>query len=379
MAVFITGGQAAERVNYVGYIQSSGTQFIDTLFKPNNNTRVVMDVRLTSFPTGNEAVFGSYDGTNNFWAYYRYDSSQYRATCGGTTQKRISYTEPTVRTKIELSNAGFLVGESSVSVDQTEFQIDYTVYLFALNRNGAVYYPASCEIYSCQIYDNNVLVRDLWPCFDTEGEACFYDKVEGKYYYNKGTGEFVAGGVPEKLVNYVSYIKANGNQYVDPGVKISASKAITLKIVCDCRFVDPNGDNGVGTVVSGNIFWFGCYQSYLYYGNGTNDVRLDAYQKYDGARRVFELDAVQKTFSVNGLVSLTGLSFTTPYITTNFLLPARTNGMEIYSCRVYDSGVLIRDLWPCYDPGGVACLYDKVEKKYYYNQGTGEFIAGGAA
>lgn len=52
---------------------------------------------------------------------------------------------------------------------------------------------------------------------------------------------------------------------------------------------------------------------------------------------------------------------------------------KIYSCKIYDNGVLMRDFWLCYDPDGVACLYDKVEKKYYYNAGTGEFIAGEAA
>jgi hypothetical protein len=41
-----------------------------------------------------------------------------------------------------------------------------------------------------------------------------------------------------------------------------------------------------------------------------------------------------------------------------------------------DNGVLVRDMWPCYDPDGVACLYDKVEKKYYYNAGSGAFTAG---
>ena len=49
---------------------------------------------------------------------------------------------------------------------------------------------------------------------------------------------------------------------------------------------------------------------------------------------------------------------------------------KIYYCQIYDNGTLVRDFWPCYDPDGVACLYDKVEKKYYYNAGTGAFTAG---
>ena len=46
------------------YIQSTGTQYIDTGFKPNNNTRVVMDLLYT----GNESIsneFGAWNSSNN--------------------------------------------------------------------------------------------------------------------------------------------------------------------------------------------------------------------------------------------------------------------------------------------------------------------------
>lgn len=46
---------------------------------------------------------------------------------------------------------------------------------------------------------------------------------------------------------------------------------------------------------------------------------------------------------------------------------------KVWSYQIYESDVLLYDLWPCYDPDGVACLYDKVEKKYYYNAGSGAF------
>ena len=53
--------------------------------------------------------------------------------------------------------------------------------------------------------------------------------------------------------------------------------------------------------------------------------------------------------------------------------------MKLFSCQIYDNGTLIRDYLPCLDKDGVACLYDKVSETYFYNQGTGEFIAGEAA
>jgi len=69
MSVFITGGQAAERVNFVEWIESSGTQFIDTGFKANNNTRVVItdpQGNVLSWSTGGKL---GYKGSRKSTAY----------------------------------------------------------------------------------------------------------------------------------------------------------------------------------------------------------------------------------------------------------------------------------------------------------------------
>ena len=49
------------------------------------------------------------------------------------------------------------------------------------------------KCYSASIYDNDVLTRDLVPCLDNDENPCLYDKITGKTFYNKGTGEFIAG------------------------------------------------------------------------------------------------------------------------------------------------------------------------------------------
>ena len=71
--------------------------------------------------------------------------------------------------------------------------MSHTMYLFGVNSNGSASFLSPIKLYSCQIYDNGTLVRDFWPCYDPDGVACLYDKVEKKYYYNAGTGAFTAG------------------------------------------------------------------------------------------------------------------------------------------------------------------------------------------
>ena len=49
---------------------------------------------------------------------------------------------------------------------------------------------------------------------------------------------------------------------------------------------------------------------------------------------------------------------------------------RIYYCKIYDNDTLARDYIPVIDSSERPCLFDKVEKKCYYNQGTGEFLWG---
>lgn len=184
------------------YIESTGMQYIDTGIKPNQNTKAVVDVQFAEFPAAHSAVFGANDTTNAWWAYYRYSDYLYRASAGGTTQKSIDCTDPTVRTKITLQKGAFTVDDQTVTIPETDYNIDLNAYLFALNKADAVDYPSTCKIYSCKIYDNDVLVRDYVPCRLASGVICLYDRVSGEYFYNKGVGKFIAGaeiGVLEEV------------------------------------------------------------------------------------------------------------------------------------------------------------------------------------
>ena len=61
-----------------------------------------------------------------------------------------------------------------------------------------------------------------------------------------------------------------------------------------------------------------------------------------------------------------------PKLTSGFIQQYR-----LYSFRIKDSnGNLIQELLPALDRNGVVGMYDTVKRRFHYNQGTGEFIAG---
>lgn len=192
MAVFITGGQAAQRVNYVEYIESSGTQYIDTGFKPNNNTRVVMNLLYT----GSENIsneFGAWNSSNNASFICLTTGQNNLYPFYGNASQTVSV-DRTARHTVDMDkNVVKMNGTTMITFNQMSFQCTYPMFLCCFNNAGATENMTSMRIYSCQIYDNGTLVRDFWPCYDPEGVACLYDEVEKKYYYNAGSGEFIAG------------------------------------------------------------------------------------------------------------------------------------------------------------------------------------------
>lgn len=196
----------------VQYLESTGTQYIDTGFQPNQDSRAIADVQFLSAPTSHATVFGAYDDVNGWWAYYRYDDKQYRGLNGGTSQYSISYSDATARTTIELKKGALVVGETQREIPESTYSIALNAYLFAQNRNGSLKYPASIRMYSCQIYDNGVLVRDYVPCTNASGTAGLYDVVNSKFYTNAGTGTFTAGSTTLSVARRIkkAYIGIGG-------------------------------------------------------------------------------------------------------------------------------------------------------------------------
>jgi hypothetical protein len=45
----------------------------------------------------------------------------------------------------------------------------------------------------------------------------------------------------------------------------------------------------------------------------------------------------------------------------------------MYSFKIWDNGVLVRDFIPVLDFDNRPCMYDKVNDELYYNQGAEEF------
>lgn len=180
------------------YIQSTGTQYIDTGFKPNQNSRVVMDVQMTAVSSTQFAFCsrgGSSDGYNNPFGVL-FSSTTVRSDFG-TSRVSLGGIGSTNRVTIDKNKTVCTVGSNSVTNDANTFQSVYNLFLLASPEGGTPAYFAKAKLYSCQIYDNGTLVRDFVPCINPNGEVGLYDLVTASFFGNAGTGTFTAGNVVE--------------------------------------------------------------------------------------------------------------------------------------------------------------------------------------
>ena len=168
------------------YIQSSGTQYINTGFKPNQNTKV--SAVFQGNKTSDATVFGCDAGwgSNGFSVFANAAQFGSKTTSGltfyGDTQISVIFDKGTL-----YKNDTQVWNTSGLFSSQNEMT------LFANNRNGSAQEFMTGKIYSCQIYDNGSLVRDYIPAKLDDGTVGLYDRLNGLLYINAGTGTFEAG------------------------------------------------------------------------------------------------------------------------------------------------------------------------------------------
>ena len=187
------------------YIESNGTQYIATGFKPNQNTRVVMDFHnigdYSGMSTGlcpvlgarNEvaaAAFALWIGAKSF---PHYGNVAYNANGNFTTDinRRLTY---------DFNKNVVSIGDDSITCAIATFTTNYDLCILTANNNGNIESRrASGKLYSCQIYDNGALIRDFVPWENDNGKIGLLDRVNNVFYGDAAGGNFISGDYVSEL------------------------------------------------------------------------------------------------------------------------------------------------------------------------------------
>ena len=399
----VSAGTLPKGTKFVEYIESSGTQWIDTWFSPTNkNVRIEVTYRFVSLPTGTDRkyVFGESYTIDNTNVRLQYSVG---VDCFiGFGNKHVagvpfdSYDTDTTHT-IVCSNGVFsLDGQTLAEADLSDASLSTTdtnhpVYLFGHNAGGAAKYLSSIRLYSCKIWSQGKLVRDFIPVSLTNGTTvCLYNAVRGDFYNNAGTGSFTAGPDVTAYRN-AAYIESDRTALINTGYVPTSKTEIEIQfsftqLLEDKRYVfGVYGDNGGRFMFSYGPASTGCF---LGYGNTyTNSV---AGIPYNTAKHIMKY-VRNKGFEFDGTVVDAGSVNLTKWDGTSkslYLGALNPNGgsanvaylppIRIYYCKLWEDGALVRDWVPVQRKfDGKIGLYDKVTGNLdgYYGD-RADFTAG---
>lgn len=175
----------------VEYIESSGTQYIDTGFTPNSNSRMVLDFAATDV-SGTNNIAGSRNSTTSKAFTFSTTSGNWRIGYN-TSSPQTSVSADTARHTADLNkNVLSLDGEVIYTATEATFTGYASIYIGAIHASGTGY-MGYAKFYSCRIYDNDTLIRDYVPCVNASGAAGLYDLANDTFYQNAGSGTFTAG------------------------------------------------------------------------------------------------------------------------------------------------------------------------------------------
>ena len=178
------------------YIRSTGAQYIDTGVIAKSGIRTKIDCSIDDLSSTSN-IFGAYSNSNRF--YIHYDISE-KLLLGYGAYNRVNYNlQAGTR---HLIDAEFKAGKQSLLIDETEIYsgtdtsertTNCSAFLGAMNSGTSASLFAKMTIYSCQIYDNDILIRDYVPAKDKSGAIGLYDKVNNNFVKSASSTEFIAG------------------------------------------------------------------------------------------------------------------------------------------------------------------------------------------
>lgn len=209
-----------EEYQEIEYLESNGTQYIDTGYFANINTRVVAKLFTTEVANKNwfgGSVIGSGATADGFaFNSMSENSIEYLFGNSGWNTETV-YDATNSLIALDFSNQYIYINSDTAARPQVTTFTEQTLSLCLFARNGGSA-NISGRIYAFEIYEGSTLVRNFIPCYRKEDNvAGFYDMVNGVFYQNAGTGTFIKGN--DVSGNEETYIIDKIEEYTDTEIQ----------------------------------------------------------------------------------------------------------------------------------------------------------------
>jgi len=405
------------------YIESDGTQFINTGYYVKPTSRIELDFAFVDFANTSAyaqsrlfdndannskpsiaasvyvggsaggdcslaACIGDCDSSHNFAGVWTSNSGTGTKNAYCDSSKRtIVLDELNKRIAIKANGAEVWYNDQSSSRTFTH-TASWPLGLFGRTKNNSgtsCDYRSIIRVYGFRIYESDALVHDYIPAIKN-GVAGLLDSITGTFLYDTrttGAGAFAYGGDIETADD--PYVESNGTSAINLGIVVSPK----LKIQVDYAFTDasdptPNGSShyqqhlfGPSGDISATVYINGAGN--LSFGSSDTWAGIGTGIAADTNRRVVIIDNAARKWAF-----MTGVTTNWYYDTTADLTKTGTRPIalfghpkndaatsfekfskaKVYGCKIWFDGVLIRDLAPrCID--GVAGFEDLVSGDFF--------------
>jgi len=356
----------------IEYLESSGTQCIDTLVQLYTGEEATYEIDIKAYqPAGvtNQSIILNTMYEVKPWpgVVLRYEGGYVRCY-DMSDQTNVCFPEETFEYKIIKNNI----------TNQTH---PTTVTLFSgYDGNGVLWRFGTCKIYYCKIYDHGTLVRDLIPV--RIGQVGYmFDRVTRQMFGNIGTGSFILGPDVAPLYDAeIEYLETSSNsQYF-----LFPFKIVSDNVELYCTYLSAfrgTYSEIVSCFATRSSDGFQIYQR----SSGALNVQMVSTNVNVGsvtANTVMPLSAIFKdgnytitTSTVNSGTYSGSMAVSSGNISIFNYQNASNGGERIYSLKICYNTTTTLDMIPV-RIGQVGYLYDKVSKKLYGNSGSGNFVLG---
>ena len=386
------------------YLQSNGTQRIDTGHIPDADTGVYIKAQHLSY--GDHPPIGSWESANNYYYPPRFNLTNKSGSYSfGTTYQLSFYYDKgddlVFTSTMNLYNdrtVNFWSDDTNwYGIIPVNFTATFTrpLWLFSYNMDNATinatYGKFGGRIYRAQITQGDTLVHDYVPCLDTNNRPCMYDVIEQKTLYNQGTdADFeycVEHELPSDFIK-LKYLESTGTQIIKTGIIPTDSTGIYV----DAYHTKYNGNTN-GAVIglkntngntyfyaprvqrdtNGAAFGWGAFTT----PGGNGNVRYEGSLNFlNDKKAIITAPSFAQRINTLGTLSFTPTKDLYMFGMNNYDGAATLySTYRIYRAKISEGSEVVRDWVPAYDDRrSKPCMYDLINNVAYYNDGTGEFL-----
>ena len=177
----------------VEYIQSSGTQYIDTGRKLTQDSDITIDFSIVGVLAKNAGIFGSRQSAyeKNLAMFQTTQPVAFNGDFSEYQKHRFTTASSLERTKIRMNKAGAWVNDilKKSWSNVANFETPTNGLIFDVGNNNWTGNKAIMRLYGYTDGDAQQLV----PCLDANGVPCLYDLIGKTAFYNQGSGSFPWG------------------------------------------------------------------------------------------------------------------------------------------------------------------------------------------